>query len=35
MCDKVNLENNEMLEFISDCYRDKNMPNKAVNTYPT
>ena len=35
MCDKVNLENNEMLEFISDGYRDKNMPNKAVNTYPT
>ena len=35
MCDKVNLENNEMLEFIFDCYRDKNMPNKAVNAYPS
>ena len=33
MCDKVILENGEMLMFVSDCYKNQKLCNKAVETY--
>ena len=34
MCVKVIIENGRMLWFISECYKDQNMCNKAVDDYP-
>ena len=30
MCDKAILENSETLEFVSDCYKNQQMCDKAV-----
>ena len=33
MCDKVILENGDMLKFVSHCYKNKKMYNNAVDNY--
>ena len=33
MCDKVIIENGEMLGFISNCCKDQKMCHKAVDNY--
>ena len=33
MCNKVILENGEILRFISDCYKNQKMSAKAVENY--
>ena len=34
MCDKDVLENAGTLKYVSDCYRNQEMSNKAVENYP-
>ena len=34
MCDKAILESGGTLKFVSDCYRNQKMLNKAVENYP-
>ena len=33
MCDKVILENGDMLKFVSHCYKNKKMYNNTVDNY--
>ena len=33
MCNRAILENRGMLEFVSNCYKTKEMCNKAVHNY--
>ena len=34
MCDKDVLENAGTLKYVSNCYRNQEMRNKAVENYP-
>ena len=33
MCDKVILENDGMVGFITDCYKNQKMRDKAIDNY--